>query len=424
MDFGQKASTPSLHLPGQYHACKASFFLALFSLVFLCRGARDPSASVSFSSSTSPFSLPVSSSSTPCFPSLFSFGDSKTDTGNSQAFFPFESRSEHPPYGRTFFGRPSDRYCDGRLAIDFQAHAYGLPLLSPSGRGLGSDFRHGANFAVTGSACIPGLAESEFHLGRQLNHFRKFKAHYMDQFAADESYLSPNEYFGGGLYVVSTGENDYRAAIVDMGLPVEQIKQEVVPMVVNITYATVKGLYKEGARKFLVVGIAADGCISKMLTLVPHKEPQDLDSLGCLSSVNDYVRHHNGMLLQAVKSLRGELADAHIAYGDYYGANIDILVNAKTYGFVETHKACCGLGGRYNYNGEVQCGETGEVEGKNMTVHSCKDPSKYINWDGIHLTEHFYERIAMAFLQGHFVDQPLVLPSTCELNFSTLSSRE
>ncbi|KAH7387352.1 hypothetical protein KP509_16G018800 [Ceratopteris richardii] len=125
-------------------------------------------------------------SSTMCFPSLFAFGDSKTDTGNKQAYFPYESRSERLPYGSTFFGRPSDRFCDGRLTIDFQAQAYGLTLLSPYARGLGSDFQHGANFAVSGSGCIPGVADSAFHLTRQLNQFKKFRASYEDKFVRGE----------------------------------------------------------------------------------------------------------------------------------------------------------------------------------------------------------------------------------------------
>ncbi|KAI5066904.1 hypothetical protein GOP47_0017432 [Adiantum capillus-veneris] len=394
------------------HFISVSFFVAL-SLSLLCC-ARDP-----FPFSPSSPSLPISGK---CFPSLFGFGDSKTDTGNRQAFFPFESRSEGPPYGRTFFGGPSDRFCNGRLVIDFQAQAYGLPLLSPYARGLGSDFRHGVNFAVSGSGCIPNVADSVFYLTRQLNQFKKLKALYIDNYATDKSYLSPSEYIGGGLYVISTGENDYRAGINSMGLSSEEVKEQLVPKVVEITYSTVKELYKEGARKFQVVGIAADGCISMMLTRVPHEEPKDLDALGCLTSVNDYVQYHNELLFAAVKSLRAELPDAHVAYGDYFGSNVGILVNASNYGFEETRKACCGVGGNYNYNPVVQCGQTGEVEGNNVTAYSCEDPSKYINWDGIHLTEHFYELIALDFLHGRFVDQPSMLPSSCVLNFSSFNT--
>ncbi|MCO5564750.1 hypothetical protein L7F22_018418 [Adiantum nelumboides] len=167
-------------------------------------------------------------------------------------------------------------------------------------------------------------------------------------------------------------------------------------------------LYKEGARNFLVVGIAADGCISMMLTRVPHKT-EDLDSLGCLTTVNNYVQYHNELLFEAVKNLRVELPDTHISYGDFFSANVDILVNASAYG-------------EYNYNPIVQCGQTGEVEGNNVTAYSCEEPSKYINWDGIHLTEHFYEVIAFNFLHGRFVDQPLILPSSCVLNVSSFNT--
>jgi hypothetical protein len=38
--------------------------------------------------------------------------------------------------------------------------------------------------------------------------------------------------------------------------------------------------------------------------------------------------------------------------------------------------ACCGGGGKYNYNVTAACGLPGAA-----------DPSKAVNWDGIHLTE-------------------------------------
>ena len=90
-------------------------------------------------------------------------------------------------------------------------------------------------------------------------------------------------------------------------------------------------MYEEGARNFLVVGIAADGCISRLLTLLPH-QPEDLDSLGCVKAVNNYVQYHNEKLLEAVIELRSKLEDAHIAFGDYFGINVDILLNATAYG--------------------------------------------------------------------------------------------
>lgn len=53
------------------------------------------------------------------FPAIYNFGDSNSDTGGKSA-----SMTEVlPPNGETFFGRPSGRYCDGRLIIDFVGKA-------------------------------------------------------------------------------------------------------------------------------------------------------------------------------------------------------------------------------------------------------------------------------------------------------------
>lgn len=49
-------------------------------------------------------------------PVLFNFGDSNSDTGGFNAAFGYTS---NPPYGRAFFHRPTGRFCDGRLVIDF-----------------------------------------------------------------------------------------------------------------------------------------------------------------------------------------------------------------------------------------------------------------------------------------------------------------
>ncbi|KAL0355168.1 UNVERIFIED_CONTAM: GDSL esterase/lipase [Sesamum radiatum] len=67
------------------------------------------------------------------FNTIYAFGDSYTDTGNTRSNtgpngFMFVSNL---PYGRTFFHRPTNRYSDGRLVIDFVAQALSLPFLSP-----------------------------------------------------------------------------------------------------------------------------------------------------------------------------------------------------------------------------------------------------------------------------------------------------
>jgi len=57
-----------------------------------------------------------------CFNSIISFGDSLTDTGNE--FYLTRYRNPSPyfarlPYGETFFHRPTGRFSNGRLIINF-----------------------------------------------------------------------------------------------------------------------------------------------------------------------------------------------------------------------------------------------------------------------------------------------------------------
>lgn len=52
---------------------------------------------------------------------LFVFGDSTVDTGNNNYIeTALESRADHEPYGQNgFFDRPTGRFSDGRVIVDF-----------------------------------------------------------------------------------------------------------------------------------------------------------------------------------------------------------------------------------------------------------------------------------------------------------------
>jgi len=62
--------------------------------------------------------------------------------------------------------------------------------------------------------------------------------------------------------------------------------------------------------------------------------------------------------------------------------------------------ACCGGGGPYNFNTSAYCGQSGS------TV--CKDPSAFVDWDGIHSTESAYHYIARGLIDGGFISPPLL----------------
>ncbi|KAI6703643.1 hypothetical protein NL676_012779 [Syzygium grande] len=63
-------------------------------------------------------------------------------------------------------------------------------------------------------------------------------------------------------------------------------------------------------------------------------------------------------------------------------------------------RACCGGGGQYHCNNSVSCGDPGS------TV--CKNPLAFVDWDGIHLTESAYHRVAKGLIYGGFTSPPLL----------------
>lgn len=63
---------------------------------------------------------------------VYAFGDSLTDVGNGIASFPNQFiRSESVPYGLQFPHHAADRFCDGRLLVDFLGKRNGVNLSFP-----------------------------------------------------------------------------------------------------------------------------------------------------------------------------------------------------------------------------------------------------------------------------------------------------
>ncbi|KAF4404492.1 hypothetical protein G4B88_005878 [Cannabis sativa] len=62
---------------------------------------------------------------------IFSFGDSLLDAGNNHFNKNCSSQADFPPYGSTFFHRPTGRFTNGRTVVDFISEYIGIDLQKP-----------------------------------------------------------------------------------------------------------------------------------------------------------------------------------------------------------------------------------------------------------------------------------------------------
>ncbi|KAL6288140.1 hypothetical protein ACE6H2_012530 [Prunus campanulata] len=397
------------------------------------------------------------------FPAIYNFGDSNSDTGGiSAAFYPMAS-----PCGETFFHRPAGRGCDGRLMIDFIAKHLGLPYLSPYLDSLESNFRHGANFATGGATIIRYNESwfqngvSPFSLDIQIAQYQQLKSRTTSLYnrAKKQPHRFPRvDDFSKALYTFDIGQNDVAAGIRKMS---DEQFQAQIPDIINQLATAIRNLYDQGARTFWIHNTGPIGCLAVTLHYLHNPSPDYVDRRGCVKFQNDMARQFNralkqkvfqlrkelplaaithvnvfaakykllsnakkhgylddhgcvkgqndiaiefnGQLKDRVIKLRAELPQAAITYVDVYAAKYGLISNAKTEGFADPMKICCGYHVKYDH---VWCGNKGMVNGSEVYGPSCQTPSSYISWDGIHYTQGANQWVANHILNGSMSSNP------------------
>ncbi|KAL8494998.1 hypothetical protein ACS0TY_019239 [Phlomoides rotata] len=351
------------------------------------------------------------------FKAIFNFGDSNSDTGGFYAAFP----AERLPFGMTYFKKPTGRATDGRVILDFLAQALGLPFVCPYLQSIGSDFRHGANFATLASTVrlpqtslfVTGV--SPFSLAIQLNQMKQFKVK-VDEQNHSSSEKKPKipqpDIFGKSLYTFYIGQNDFTGNLASLGV---KGAKEYLPDVVSQIASTIKEIYALGGRTFLVFNLAPIGCYPAFLVELPHNS-SDIDSFGCMISYNKAVVDYNTMLNEALRKTRIEIHDAHVIHADIHSVMLHLFQHPSSHGMRYGTKACCGYGGgAYNFDAKVYCGNTKTVNGRNLTAKACSDPYNYVSWDGIHATEAANKIVAHAILNSSYFDPPFSFHKLCDI---------
>ncbi|KQK14967.1 GDSL esterase/lipase At1g28600 [Brachypodium distachyon] len=340
-----------------------------------------------------------------CYKRLFSFGDSLIDTGNFIQYSTAPGPVTRSPYGETFFGRPTGRWSDGRLIVDFIVERLGFPYwpayLQASNK-TKEEFQYGANFAVASGTALNQLLFRKKHLnvnqitpyslGIQIKWFKNL----LPKLAATAD--ERRELMASSLFLVGEiGANDYNHPFFQ-NRTLDWVKP-LVPKVIRSITLSIEALIGLGAKNVYVPGIFPLGCVPRYLFFFRGGEPGDYDSAGCLRWLNDLTRLHNRLLKAKREELHHEHPDVSITYADYYD---EVLTAPAQNGFNKETvlHACCGGGGPYNANFTIHCTEPGAVQ--------CPDPSKYVSWDGLHMTEAVYRIMARGLLDGPFAMPPIM----------------
>ncbi|CAN4091965.1 unnamed protein product [Withania somnifera] len=281
----------------------------------------------------------------------------------------------------------------------------GFPLVPPyagviknisSTNGRSNSLR-GVNFAVAGATAVDisfleerGIKNvaTNVSLGTQLDWFKQMLP------TLCKSPTSCKEFLGNSLVLMGEiGGNDYNHPF-SQGKSREEI-QSYVPEVIMAIGVAINELIELGAQTLIVPGNLPIGCSSSYLTIFKDSKKNEYDdSTGCINWLNDFAEYHNQLLQQEIHKLREIHPHANIIYADYYHAAMQIYKSPQKFGFTSAIVACCGGGGPYNYDINTKCGSP--------SSNVCVNPSSYVSWDGVHLTEAAYKLIAKGLLQGPY----------------------
>lgn len=324
---------------------------------------------------------------------VFNFGDSNSDTGGFMAGL---GRNIPPPHGRLFH-QHSGRLCDGRLSIDFLCENLTINYLSPYLEALGSDFNHGANFAIAGAG-TQASASYPLSLHVQVLQFLQFKSRSLELLNQGSKGMISEQGFQNALYMFDIGQNDLYGAFASLNFN-ESIKSTVAEI-----KNAIQTIYDSGGKNFWVHNTGPFGCLPQRLSI--RKDDAKLDPYGCLVSLNDGAKELNSRLSAICDELSSELKNATVVYVDIYSIKYDLVANYSKYGFESPVMACCGYGGPpYNYNSSRGCGAP--------ECQVCPVGSLYISWDGVHYTEAANAIAASRILSTEYSKPPVKLAFFC-----------
>ncbi|GLJ22986.1 hypothetical protein SUGI_0433570 [Cryptomeria japonica] len=288
-------------------------------------------------------------------------------------------RANFPPYGKDFPGGiATGRFTNGKLVTDFLSSFVGLPDEVPANldpQFTGEKLLTGASFGSAGAGIdnSTSVPPGTITLAQQYENFKSYRANLTDMVGEEESSKIVTE----ALFAISMGTNDfsenyYSNAVTRAKYDIEQFQS----LLLQELQSFIQNIYKEGATKFLVIGVPPFGCLPQQITM------HNLINGSCISEYNEVATSYNKKLSSLIEMMKPSLQGLQIVYIDVYDKLLDMIVNPNKYGFEEVRKGCCGTG---LYEVGPLC---------NTFSKLCPNASTYVFWDSVHPTSATYNILA------------------------------
>ncbi|TVU32445.1 hypothetical protein EJB05_24176, partial [Eragrostis curvula] len=351
--------------------------LAVAILLLLSAPLRPCSAAARSSAPPPPAARPA-----PLAPALFVIGDSTSDVGTNN-YLGTLARADREPYGRDFdTHRPTGRFSNGRIPVDYLAEKLGLPFVPPyleqnmrtgaGGAGLTNiaGMVQGVNYA---SAAAGIISSSGSDLGMHVSLTQQVQQveDTYEQLSLALGEAAAADLFRRSVFFVSIGSNDFIHYYLRnvSGVQTRYLPWEFNQLLVNTMRQEIKNLYNINVRKVILMGLPPVGCAPHFL------EEYGSQNGECIDYINNIVIEFNYALRYMSNEFIRQYPDSMITYCDTFEGSVDILNNRERYGFVTTTDACCGLG---KYGGLIMCV---------LPQMACSDASSHVWWDEFHPTD-------------------------------------
>ncbi|KAL4578996.1 hypothetical protein LXL04_015131 [Taraxacum kok-saghyz] len=230
-----------------------------------------------------------------------------------------------------------------------------------------NDLLSGVSFASGGSGYDPVTPKISLAipLSDQLDLFKQ----YIGRLEMNVGQEEATKIITNSVFLVVASTNDLMVAY-----PIIRRSEYDVPaynsILLNLTLSFVQELYELGARKIGVFGAPPVGCFPAERTLFGG-----LPERMCVDDRNEAAQLYNSMLEEQLPILASNLPQSRVAFVDFYNPLISAIDNPQQYGLEVIDRGCCG---------------TGLIEVVylcNKFSSTCKDDSKFLFWDSIHLSE-------------------------------------